>query len=91
VTVEDPTSQPGEPGDVVYVYGNNIAGYTWHVVRTATGQVSADCGGQPFDGGLCVPNPGVTLTVYGWNDATSQWDRRGFGSLNGCIGGGGNN
>ena len=91
VTVDDPTSQPGNPGDVVYVYANNVIGYTWHVLRTATGQVSADCGGQPLDAGLCFPAPDVAVTVYGWNEDTAQWDTWGSYTLNGCGGGGGNN
>jgi len=89
----DPTLQPGQSGDVVYVWADNIAGYTWHVVSGTGGAPSGDCGGQPVDGGACVGYPqAVSVSAWGWDENIGEWAPLGSsGSNSGCGGGGGNN
>ena len=57
VTAPNPTTQPGQPGDIVLVSANDISGYTWSIVRGSDGTNSGTCGGMPNNGGTCVGLP----------------------------------
>lgn len=88
----DPTSQPGTvDGDVALVYVNDISGYTWAIVRGSDGSTSGACAGQPTESGTCLGNPGISFTVWTWNEPGLAWVETGSGTTNGCGGGGGNN